>query len=712
MSGLGGARDGSAGVEALLNPKNVVIVGATDRPGNWAQRVWRNLNRYNFPQGIYPFNPGRDAVWDTHCYRDFASLPERPDHLVVLIPAHAVPGALADAARAGARSATVMTSGFAESEDAEAVELTLKLKAVIAQTGIAVSGPNCLGNIHAPARLMTMPDDRPQKLAAGPVAIVGQSGGIAMAIKRTLEERGVDTGSVITSGNETGLTTADYIGYFARQPDVKAIVSYLESVHDPAAFLSACRAARAAGKAVVVVKLGASDAGREAALAHTGRLAGAMEAFDAVAGATGVIRVGNLDAVVEAVEYLVHAPLPKGAGLGAITFSGGLRGMLLDAAAAHGLRFAPLAEATRRRIAKLVAVGTIIGNPLDAGFAALTSQDAYLNCIETLLDDPGIDALLLQEELPRGSGTERKEANLKAVNAIAARAGKPIAFVTMISHGLTDYSRSLRSELPNLAFLQEIDKSLAAMRSVIAHAEIARGKISPVPLSQKPKPQLAKLLSRGRGALNEVDSKALLKAYGIALPKESVATSEREAVALAARIGFPVVAKAVSAALAHKTEAGAVLLDLKSGKDVRSAYQRIMAAGKRAKVALDGVLIAEQISDGIELVLGVHRDPEMGPVILFGAGGVELELHPDIAFAALPLDEDAALALIAHTRVARIIEGYRGGKALDRKALVKALLGLSQLAMDAGARLQSIDVNPFLLKRRGGLALDALVVLA
>jgi acyl-CoA synthetase (NDP forming) len=532
-----------------------------------------------------------------------------------------------------------------------------------------------------------------------------------MAIKRTLEERGVDTGSVITSGNETGLTTADYIGYFARQPGVRAIVSYLESVHDADAFLASCRAARAAGKAVVVVKLGASDAGREAALAHTGRLAGAMEAFDAVAGAAGIIRVRNLDAVVEAVEYLVHAPLPKGAGLGAITFSGGLRGMLLDAAAAHGLRFTPLAEATRRRIESLVAVGTIIGNPLDAGFAALTSQDAYLNCIEALLDDPGIDALLLQEELPRAPGTERKEANLRAVNTIAARAGKPIAFVTMISHGLTDYSRVLRAELPNVAFLQEIDKSLAAMRSVISHAQVPRAKISPTAFSQKPKPQLAKILARAGGALNEVESKTLLKAYGISTPKESVARSEKEAAALATKIGFPVVAKAVSAALAHKTEAGAVLLDLNSAQDVRSAHKTIMAAGRRANVALDGVLIAEQISDGIELVLGIHRDPEMGPVILFGAGGVELELHPDVAFAALPLDETAALTLIARTRVAKIIDGYRGSKALDRKALVKALLGLSQLAMDAGARLQSIDVNPFLLKPRGGVALDALVVL-
>ena len=707
--GEGGFTGSHARVDALLNPKNVVILGATDKPGNWPQRVWRNLKRYNFPGAVYPFNPGRDSVWDTRCYRNFSDLPEKPDHLVVLIPAHAVPGALLDAAKAGARSATVMTSGFDEVEDA--AELSARLKRVIAETGLAISGPNCLGNLHAPAGLMTMPDDRPQKLAAGPVAIIGQSGGIAMAIKRTLEERGIDSGSAITSGNETGLTTADYIAYFAQSPGTRVIVSYLESVHDADAFLSACRLARANGKPVIVVKLGASDDGRAAALAHTGRLAGSMEAFDAVAGEAGVMRVGNLDAIVEAVEYCVHAPLPKSRGLGAVTFSGGLRGMLLDAAASHGLVFSPLAYATRKKLESIVSVGTIIGNPMDAGFAALTSQDAYLRCIETLLDDPGIDLLLLQEELPRSPGTERKESNLRAVNAIAARANKPIAFVTMISHGLTDYSRALRAELPNVAFLQEIDKSLAAARSVIDYATrpAAAVKLSVSKLAAKTAKALAQFPA---GALSEVASKSLLRPYGIATPKEEIAHSAPGAVAIAKAIGFPVVAKGVSAALAHKSEAGAVKVSLTNPADVKAAYIELTGpVAKHAKVALDGVLIAEQVSDGLELVLGVHSDPEMGPVILFGAGGVSLELQRDVALAALPLDEAGALALIARTRVAQLIAGYRGKPPFDKKAIVKALIGLSQFAMDAGARLQSIDINPFLVKRRGGVALDALIIL-
>jgi len=700
-----------AKVDALLNPRNVTIVGASDRPGNWAARVWRNLRRYGYPGPVYPFNPGRDAVWDTRCFRNFSEMPEPPDHLVVLIPAASVPEMLADAASAGARSATIMTSGFGE--DPNARELTERLKNVIAESGLAVSGPNCLGNVHAPAQLMTMPDDRPQSVALGPVAIVGQSGGIAMSIKRTLEERGVASGSVVTSGNETGLTTADYIAYYAGQPWVKVIVCYLEAVHDRDDFLAACRMAREAGKPVVAMKLGASDEGRAAALAHTGRLAGSMAAFDAVTGPAGVVRAANLDAVVEAVEYFAHAPLPRARGLGAITFSGGLRGLMLDAAAARGLRFSELVPATRKKLEALLTVGTIIGNPLDAGFAALTSQDAYLKCVGILLDDPGIDVLLLQEELPRGPGTERKEANLRAVEMIAARASKPIAFITMISHGLTDYSRALRAELPHLAFLQEIDKAVSAVKSVTDYAALPSAPKT-VPARDGAKGKLDRILSRAAGHkfLSEVESKALLKAYGIASPKEAVAGSEREAAALAKKIGFPVVAKAVAASLAHKSDIGGVILGLKSVSEVRAAYRRLTGAvAKRVGLKLDGVLIAEQVSDGLELVLGANRDPEMGPVILVGRGGVDLELAPDISLAPPPLDERAAEALIEKTRVSKSIAGYRGRPAADRRALAKALIALSQIVTDAGDRIESIDINPFLLKRKGGVALDALVVL-
>ena len=704
-----------AKVDALLNPRNIVILGASEKPGNWAQRVWRNARRYNFPGAIFPLNPGRDSVWNTRCYRSYAELPEPPDHIVMLIPAAHVPQAVIDAARAGARSATIMTAGFEEATDSAAKALAARLRAAIAETGLAVSGPNCLGNLHARASLMTMPDDRPQRVVPGPVAIIGQSGGVAMAIKRTLEERGIDTASVVTSGNEAGLSTADYIAYCAADPDVRVIVSYLEAVHDAPAFLSACRQARATGKPVVVMKLGASRDGRVAALAHTGALAGSMEAFDAVTAPVGVVRVRTLDDVVEAVEYFVHARPPRGRRLGGITFSGALRGLLLDAAAANGLTFPALAPATRRRLESVLTVGTIVGNPLDSGFTALTSEDAYICCVETMLSDPGVDVLLLQEELPRGPGTERKEANLRAVDAVAARAAKPVVYLSMISHGLTDYSRALRGELPHVAFLQEIDKTLRAVRSVADYAAASATPAKPGRVAQSgAKRQLERILGRPSASriLNEVGSKALLKAYGIRAPREAVARDAREAVAVARRIGYPVVAKAVSATLAHKSDSGGVIVGIDSDKALRAAYRKIVRAVRKRGAALDGVLIAEEVADGLELVLGATRDPEMGPVILFGAGGLDVELRRDVALAPPPLDARAARALIGRTQVGALLDGYRGRPALDRDAVVTALIALSRLVLDAGARIEEIDINPFLARRRGGVALDALVVLA
>ncbi len=707
-------------VEALLDPHNVVIVGATDKPGNWAQRCWRNLGRYGYGGSVYPLNPRREEVWGTRCYTGYSELPEPPDHLAVFVPAPFVEATLREGAAAGARSATVVSAGFDEAPDPVAVERGRQLSAAIAELGIAVSGPNCLGNFNGRAKFVTMTDNRPQRAEPGPIAIVGQSGGLVMALKRTLEERGMDVGYIVTSGNEAGLKTADYIEYFAADPQTRVIVSYLEAVREPHRFLAACAAAREAGKPVIVVKLGTSDNGRAAALAHTGALAGSIAAFDAIAGDAGAVRVATLDDVVEMAEYLLHARLPKGDGLGAMTFSGGLRGVLLDQAAAHGLSFPPLAAKTRKRLGKLLGVGTVIGNPLDSGFGALTSRETYIRCVEAMLDDPGVDTLLLQEELLRSPEAGDKEHNMRAVNALAARARKPIAFVTMISHGLNDYARNLRDGLRHVAFLQEADKSLRTVRSVISYA-MRSSKKAAAKRRDKPAPPAAvrRLLEQtgdrpGPTPLSEVESKALLRAYGLRTPRERLAGSAAEAARVARAIGFPVVLKAVGADLTHKSDAGGVLLNNGTVSAVRQGHGTILrSVARKAKgVAIEGVLVAEQVAGDLELVIGASRDPEMGTMVMFGSGGVALELYRDVAFAAPTLDEAGVAALVARTRAARLIDGYRGAPALDRKALVKALMAVSRLACDLGDRLESIDVNPFVLRRRGGIALDALVVLA
>jgi acetyltransferase len=704
-------------VAALTAPRNAVLVGASDRAGSWAARVWRNLNRYEFPGPIYLINPRRNEIWERPCYPDFNSLPEPPDHLVVLVPASGVIETLRTGAAAGARSATVFSAGFGEAFDAEGAALGRELAATIEATGLAVSGPNCMGNVCAKSALVTLTEDRPLAVREGPAALVGQSGGMMIFINAALEERGIFAEYLITSGNEAGLSVPDYVAFFASEPELKVIIIYVEAVANLAKFKTACALARNAGKSIVAVKLGQSEGGRQAAMAHTGSLAGSLEAFDALAGELGVVRADTLDDAVEAAELLAHTGRPPGRRLGAITLSGAFRGLIIDAAERHRLDLPALGGATTERLNAVLRVGSLVGNPIDGGFGVLTSAENYMASIEALQADPAIDMVLLQEALPREAGSARAESYIAMVEAYAAgSAMKPIAFVTPVSHGQSEHSRALRARAPHVSFLQEANKALRAIAGVIRAEELAQlGEAAATP-ERRPSPDQQRAIESARAAagtnvvaLNEVESKALLRAYGIATPVEMLVWSPEEALSAGERIGYPVVLKAVSAELTHKTEAGAVALNLANAEELAAAYAR-MARALEGR-ALAGMLVCRQVRGGLELALGLHRDPEMGLVVMAGSGGVLLELIRDVAFCLPPVTAAKAQQMISRTRAGRRIEGYRGGKPLDRNAVASALVALGNLAQDLEDVIESIDVNPFMVLPHGGRALDALVVL-
>src|SRR3977135_2481882 len=300
-------------IHAMLHPRNIVLVGATDKPGNYAERIWINLVKYAYEGGLYPVNSRRETIWGVACYKDFVSLPDKPDHVLVLVPARFAVQVIRDAAAAGARSATIVTSGFSELQDEDSQRLAVELQQAIRETGLAVTGPNCLGNLSAGENLFTNIDDRVVTMEAGPGAIAGQSGAIVMAIRQALEDRGVGVGYMVTTGNEAGLETPDLMSYFAADPSSRLIVVCLECVSSSKVFREACKAARAAGKPVIALKLGASEGGRAAAMAHTGALAGSIETFDAISTREGVIRVRGLDELIETTECFVHADPPKAA---------------------------------------------------------------------------------------------------------------------------------------------------------------------------------------------------------------------------------------------------------------------------------------------------------------------------------------------------------------------------------------------------------------
>lgn len=701
-------------IHAMLHPHNIVLVGATDKPGNYAERIWNNLVRYGFEGGLYPVNAKRETIWGVPCYKDFASLPEKPDHVLVLVPARFAVQVIRDAAAAGARSATIVTSGFSELQDEASQKLATELQQAVRETGLAVTGPNCLGNLSAGEKLFTNIDDRIVTMEQGAVAIAGQSGAIVMAIRQALEDRGVGVGYMVTTGNETGLETPDLMRYFAEDPSVKVIVVYLEGVRNTKAFRDACKAARAASKPVIALKLGSSEGGRAAAMAHTGALAGSIETFDAIATREGVIRVGGLDELIETTECFVHAAVPKGDRLAAVTLSGGKRGMLLDAFYAADLNFAPLSPHVGSELAKMLGPGSIVGNPLDAGFAAVVDPSVYMKSIKLMIDDPDIDIVIIDAEFPKVPH-EQRERNLRIVNEMASRASKPVIYISAMSIGFTDFTKGLRKSLPHLAVMQGMDRAVTAIKSLLAYARL-RKEVPDIVSSSKPAARavLEKALASASGAaLDEVASKRLLKAYGIPVSKEGIAQTAADAVKIAKQIGFPVVAKVVSAEILHKSDIGGVVLNLNSAAEVKKAFSDITSRVKRlkGKPKLDGILIAQQVKAELELVVGASLDAEMGPVVLFGTGGIDIELMKDVALAGAPLDEAEARLLIGRTKAGIKMRGYRGKPALHEASAVKALVGLSNLIADAGDRIASIDVNPFLINAKAGVAVDALIVL-
>jgi acetyltransferase len=469
----------------------------------------------------------------------------------------------------------------------------------------------------------------------------------------------------------------------------------------------------------VAVKLGQSEAGRSAAMAHTGSLAGNLEVFDALAGELGVIRADTLDDAVEVTELMVHTGAPAGRRLGAITLSGAFRGLVLDATEKNQLTLPALAPQTLARLNAVLGVGSLVGNPIDGGFGVLSSAENYRASIEAMQADPGVDLLLLQEALPREAGSARAESYIAMVEAYAAAgAKKPIAFVTPVSHGQTDYSRALRARAPHVSFLQEANKALRAIAAVARARECERlagsAQATDEPRTPERTQAIARLVARASNtstALDEAESKALLRLYGIAGPAEALVTSPEDALSAADRIGYPVVLKAVAAALTHKSDAGAVALNLASRAELAAEYA---AMSERLKPhALTGMLVCRQVRGGVELVLGLHRDPEMGLVVMAGSGGILLELVRDVAFCVPPVSPDKARDLIARTHAGKLMAGYRGSGPLDLEAVVAALVGLVQLAADLGDVIESVDINPFvaLPRGQGGLALDALVVL-
>jgi len=406
-------------IAALFHPRNVALIGASDRPGHWSQRVFDNLKRFGFAGEVFPVNPNRKEIWGVPCHPRVDALPQPPDHLAIFTPANTTLQILQQGGAAGARSATVYAAGFGEGGDPQGAQLGAQLREAVARSGIAVVGPNCMGIACGTSKFSTVPDESLQALAPSPVAIVVQSGAMATSINRAVNELGLRTGYLASCGSQFGAKLSDFIEHFADQPELRVILCYIEAIPDAGRFLEAARRARQNGKTVVAVKVGASESSRAAALAHTGSLAGSAEAFEAVAGSAGVVRFTSFEDAVEAVEFLARAPLPRGRNIAIQTSSGALKGLATEIAERVGASLATLSDQTKAALDAIIGE-TSASNPFDTK-RTIPAAD-YAKCLDTLVDASEVDIVLAAEDMLIDKSVARRAGNILAVGEVSHRA--------------------------------------------------------------------------------------------------------------------------------------------------------------------------------------------------------------------------------------------------------------------------------------------------
>jgi acyl-CoA synthetase (NDP forming) len=673
--------------------------------------IIESLDRVGFPGPVYPINPKHEKLFGRPCYASIADLPEGVDVLAVGVNHTRVVEQMRIAAQRGVRAAIVFDGGFAERGD-EGQRRQDELTAICREAGIALCGPNCMGVVNPHARSMvyiqTLHDPT---LLAGNVGLISQSGSIAIALLADCRRFGFS--HVISSGNEAVLKAVDFLDYLIDDPETKIIALFLESVRDTDRFVTALDRAAARGKPVVVLKVGRSERARRAITSHTGGLAGESRVFSAVLRAHHAIEVNELDEMVEVLACCQGPRWPTGRRMTVMTASGGLAELLLDLGTAAGLDLPPLTPTAR--VEMQGAIGTLSGdgNPLDAwGNGDFTTN--FPRAIALLGADPTYDVVAFCsdsfDDQPFGT-PDRLLAYARILAEGAANSPKPFYY-------MTTRSGIFRKDV--LAFLKEhgipmIGGTRQGLGAIDRLAGWTRG---PGPLGAAASQRTARLRTllagRVRPTIHEHDAKRLLAEAGLPIVQERLVTSLREAQAAAAALGYPVVLKVASDDIPHRSELGLVAVGLRDEHELAAQWERMSRRLEESKLRekVAGFLIQAMERDGLEVFAGVSVDPDWGPVLAFGTGGVLIETLADVALRTLPLREGDADAIITETRAATLLAGVRGRPPGDVPALVRCLTALADFAWAERDHVAEIDVNPIVVRERGKgcVVVDALIV--
>lgn len=689
-------------LDQLLRPRSVAIIGASADAAKLSGRPLAYLEKYGFRDAIYPVNPRGGTIGGHRCYAEIAALPGPPDVAIVLVGASKVTEAVRELAAIGTGAAIVLASGFGES-GAEGGRRQQELARAAGR--MRLLGPNTIGLVNVSDRIVLSASNAlvTDEIVPGAIALVSQSGGILGSLLSRAQAQGIGFSKLIATGNECDLEVADFIDHLVDDDATRVIALYLEGLRKPAAFQAAARRARAAGKAVVAFKVGRSEPGARSAASHTGALAGSDAAYDALFRQAGVIRAERYSDLLDIPLALSRGRTLRGKRLAIVTSTGGAASLLADAAGSAGFETPPPDEATAAKLEALAIEGaTLDRNPIDVTLAGV-KPEIFRIILDAVATSPAYDAVAV---VLGSSALREPETAGRPLRACAAACERPI--IGFASPDAPQLVRQLNlAGVPTFAAPESAAAALAAMWRF----DTAKASEPPVaPAAAVADAGVRALLKPG--PLNEAESKRLFARFGIPVAREVAIATPAEAEAAAAMFGGSVVLKVLSREVLHKSEAGGVAVGIAPAEVAGACAQMAERFTGSTGRAPEGFLIQELVRDGIELILGLHHDAQLGPTILLGTGGVAAELYRDTTLRLAPVSRRDATEMIGELKSAPLLEGFRGRPPGDTAALVDAIVAFSGMVHAIGDELLEAEINPlFVLPRgRGVVAADGVVV--
>ncbi len=696
----------------LFCPRSVSVIGVSRDAGSVGYSIFQNIFLGGFKGTVVPVNPKADEICGIRCYPSVLSVPGPVDLAVIVVKAPLVPAVVEQCGQKGVKAAIVISSGFKEvGEEGRALEQ--QVREIASRHRLTLLGPNCLGIINTDSDVHLNATFAKEMPLPGSIAFLSQSGALCTAVLEYAKAEKIGFSKLISMGNKAGVNELDLLLYLREDPQTKVILLYLEDLTEGRRFIDVTRGITGEGsrpKPILAVKAGRTPEGAKAISSHTGSMAGSDEVYDAIFAQAGVLRVDSVEELFDYARGFAEQPLPKGRRVAIVTNAGGPGIMATDACVRYGLKVAQFEEATLEMMRCNLPTAAALNNPVD--LIGDAQHDRYERALAAVAHDPNVDGVIVLTT-PQAM-TDLKEI-ARVVGKVAVKTEKPILACFM---GVTDLSSGLRAleqeQVPHYRFPEGAVRAFAAMCRYREWIDRPRTEVRHFSVDRTAEAIIRRAQEQGRHSLSQSESLELLKAYGLPVPSFGTAQTPAEAGRIAEKIGFPVAMKILSPEIVHKFDVGGVRLDLNTPAEVEHGFGQMMinVARARPEAKLDGVVIQQMVPKGTELILGMKRDKRFGPVIMFGLGGVTVEVLKDVAFRLAPVRELGARRMVESIRGFKILQGFRGQPPADIPALTECIERLSQLAMELEG-IEELDVNPLMAypQGRGAKAADARILI-